>query len=213
MKTRNLPKYIARIAGSMAIVGALVAAGLLLPTAVWSSEEDLRLDALPREEVRRADLSVTVTASGEINSAENTLIECEIEDFSERTAGGQRISTSGRSVIIELVPEGSVVQKGDVLCSVDGSEYVEMIRQKRIENDQARADLEKAELDLQAARITLREYLDGTRLQKYPGVRGADRAGRGPVPAAGGPPGLGRPDADRSATSPGPAMSRRSSSC
>jgi HlyD family secretion protein len=116
--------------------------------------------------VVRTDLSVTVTSTGELNSASNTLIECDLQEFRERSAGGQRIGTSGRSMIIELIPEGSVVSKGDVLCKFDGSEYEEMIRQKRIENEQERSELRQSELDLETARISLTEFLEGTRIQQ-----------------------------------------------
>ncbi|RUL89002.1 efflux RND transporter periplasmic adaptor subunit [Tautonia sociabilis] len=166
MKTRTTKRRIPWLAGLLMTAGAAGAAAFLLPSASWSSDAKALLEGVARVPVVRTDLAVTVTATGEVNSASNTLIECELQQLQERSAGGQRIGTSGRSMIIEIIPEGSVVKKGDVLCRIDGSEYEEMIRQKIIENEQEGSELKQAELELENARISLTEFLEGTRIQQ-----------------------------------------------
>ena len=71
--------------------------------------------------------------------------------------------TGGASTIIELIPDGSNVKKGDVLCRLDSSDYEELIRQQEIQVQRSRADLEAARLDLESEKAALREYRDGTR--------------------------------------------------
>ncbi|WP_169976950.1 efflux RND transporter periplasmic adaptor subunit [Tautonia rosea] len=166
MKTRTSKRGLSWLAAMLVMAGMAASAAVLLPSASWSSDARAIPEGITRVPVVRQDLSVTVVASGELNSSENTLIECELEEMSERNAGGSRISTSGRSVIIDLIPEGSVVKKGDILCQIDGSEYEEMIRQKEIEVQKSAAQLEQVELDLQTAQISLTEYIDGLRIQQ-----------------------------------------------
>ena len=165
MKTRTTLRRNGWLAATLLAVGGLGAAAALLPTNFWSASGPSLPEGIRRAPVVRANLDVSLSAIGEVDSAENTLIECDLEEVSERSAGGQRISTSGRSMILELVPEGTMVEQGDVLCEIDGSEYEEMIRQKLIENEQARSELQEAELDLQTAEIALTEFLEGTRVQ------------------------------------------------
>ncbi len=110
--------------------------------------------------VRRADLHSTVTAPGEIDSSEKTLIECELENVRFRN-GGASIQASGSSIIIELAPEGSMVEKDQVLCRLTSSEYEEMVRQQQIELDQDRAELESARLQYETLQVALEEYREG----------------------------------------------------
>jgi len=72
--------------------------------------------------VRRMDLYPALTASGRVESSKRTLIECELEDI---TIGvmGQRVSAGGASVLLSVIPEGSLVRKGDVLAVLDSSDY------------------------------------------------------------------------------------------
>lgn len=109
----------------------------------------------------REDLSVTVSASGEIECVRRTLIECDLDNLTTGI-GGQRFGTNGSSTIIELVPEGTYVEEGQVICRFDSSDYEELVRQQEIKVQQARSDCLKAELDVKAGRIALEEYRFGT---------------------------------------------------
>ena len=118
------------------------------------------LELLPRATAHRADLFVTIVAGGEVQTANPTLIECELENLRVHAEGGTA-RASGSSVIIELVEDGAMVRKGDVLCRLDSSEYEELRRQQEIKNQAAQADRDKAVLDLESAEIALTEYRDG----------------------------------------------------
>src|SRR4051812_45328034 len=69
---------------------------------------------LPRVAVRRADLQVSLLAGGRVESSAKTLIECELKSLTSRS-GGQAAAAGGSSTILELVPDGARVRKGDVL--------------------------------------------------------------------------------------------------
>jgi HlyD family secretion protein len=115
-----------------------------------------------RARAERQDLFVTVSASGEIDCVRRTLIECDLDNLSANLSGGRKFSTNGSSTIIELIPEGTYVKEGDVICRLDSSQYEELVRQQEILVQQARSDCLKAEMDLKASQISLREYELGT---------------------------------------------------
>ena len=67
-------------------------------------------------QVTRGDLLVTVTEDGNVESASNSDIKCQV-------AGG--------SSILWIVPDGSNVKKGDKLVELDASALDEQINQQR----------------------------------------------------------------------------------
>jgi HlyD family secretion protein len=68
----------------------------------------------------------------------------------------------GASTLIQVVPEGTIVQRGDVLARLDSSEYDELLRLQRIYTERSQADRLKAQLDLEIAQLALRKYREGT---------------------------------------------------
>ncbi len=86
----------------------------------------------------------------------------------------------GSSTIVEIVREGSMVKKGDVLVVLDSSETRQEVEDatlalqkaesdlksakemQRIQENQNSADLEAAQVELDLARLALREYSEGT---------------------------------------------------
>jgi HlyD family secretion protein len=110
------------------------------------------LDLVPRAAVRRTELTVILRAGGLVESSLRTVIRCELENLR-----GRKAATS----ILELVPEGSMVKKGEVLGRLDASEHEELERLQFISVAQARADQRRAELDLDAAKTALGEYREG----------------------------------------------------
>lgn len=172
--------------------------GIVLPAVVaiwwwglprhWDSARQAReaLALIPTTTVRRADLNASLIAGGTVESSQNTEIECHLERLS---IGGQGsdFTGGGSSTILSLLPEGSTVRKGDVLCTLDASAYEEMLRQQQIVLEQSRADHRQAELSLEVARLAVVEFQNGLlkqTLQDYQGQialaksdleRGSDR--------------------------------------
>lgn len=114
--------------------------------------------------VERVALDAMVTEDGEVDSSSKTVIECELKALSFRNGGGS-IQASGSSLIIDLVPEGTHVTAGQVLCTMDSSEYEEMVRQQEIELQEDRAQYESARLKLETLEVALKEYRDGQFVQ------------------------------------------------
>lgn len=128
----------------------------------WFSPQPVREHATAP--VRRTDLNVTLVAPGRVDSADKTIIECELE----ATMG----MSWGSSTILSLVPEGTMVKKGDVLCSLDASRYEEALRLQEIFVGQVRADFTKAELNLEVAKLAVGEYRDGLMEQSLKALKG-----------------------------------------
>jgi HlyD family secretion protein len=110
--------------------------------------------------VRRGDVNVTLTSGGRVESVKRTLIECELQRL-EVGVRGQSMAGGGASTILTVVPDGATVKKGEVLCELDSSDYVEMLRQQKMTVERARADHRSAELDLEIARMGVKEFKEG----------------------------------------------------
>ena len=78
------------------------------------------------------------------------------------TGGSAANSGTGSSTMIWVIPEATEVKQGEVIARLDASTYEEMLRQQTIVVEQAKASHLQAQLDLEIAKIALREYLEGT---------------------------------------------------
>jgi RND family efflux transporter MFP subunit len=88
--------------------------------------------------VRRATFTVTVTERGNLESTNTVDGICEV---------------SSREVkIIELVPEGTFVEKGQVVCRFDSSEIDKEIEQQQIKVEQAQNKIKTTEQEVEIAR-------------------------------------------------------------
>jgi HlyD family secretion protein len=112
-------------------------------------------------DVRRADLFPTRLASGRLESSKRTIIECKLENVAVGIRG-QRLTAGGASVLLSVIPQGTVVKSGDVLAVLDSSDYEELLRLQQITLERAKADKLQAELDLEIAKLAVREFQEGT---------------------------------------------------
>lgn len=112
------------------------------------SPADSGSEALLRT-VERSDLLVTVTEDGAVESASNVDIKCEV-------AGG--------STILWIVPDGTQVKDGDELVRLDSSVFEEQVSQQQILYEKAMATKVDSEKLYSAAKIAVREYIEGTYL-------------------------------------------------
>ncbi len=112
----------------------------------------------------RGPLSIAVVESGVIGARDLVVIKNEVE---------------GRRAIIALVPEGTFVREGDLLVELDASSLIDsrLDQEIRVQNahaafvnaqetlavvrNQAKSDVDRAELTLQFARDDLRKYTEG----------------------------------------------------
>jgi HlyD family secretion protein len=147
----------------MAALAIGVAVSGMLAFRPWGRSRS-ELENLPRSVVRRVDMKATLSAGGMVESGTQTLIDCELENLQFRSQG-KFINFGGSSTILSIIPDGSIVKKGDLLCRLDSSEYEELVRQQQLKVEEARAGKLTAELDVQVAGLAVREFEDGVRQQ------------------------------------------------
>ena len=127
-----------------------------------TSNENLSIQPL-LEEVTSNEFVLEITEPGEIESAENVEIRCEVRSR----------SSSGIS-ILEIVPEGTLVKKGDFLVRLDDAALQKDLLQQRIAVHQSRASLVKARADREAALLSMQEYLSGSFRQEEEQLESAE---------------------------------------
>lgn len=81
------------------------------------------------ETVKRGPFRITVTERGTLDSLKNAIIASKVE---------------GSTTIISIVPEGSHVKAGDLICELDSSALVEKETQQQISVTQAESSLQSA---------------------------------------------------------------------
>ncbi|MDW8222278.1 MAG: hypothetical protein RMJ82_04945 [Gemmatales bacterium] len=166
--------------GAVVILGLLAGAGVLV--ASWFGAFDNPYRDLEFCRAERGDIILTAVQWGELESARNTEIVCKV-----RSSGrGNNIATTIKWVI----PDGSQVRKGDLICLLDDSALKEQYKDQEIvvaekhallvqaEKDreivlsQNKSDLENAENNVRLAEIDLKKFLEGDIEQKRKDVLG-----------------------------------------
>lgn len=147
----------------------LASAGIL-SFAWWAMKDDPSADGEIQplfEKVVKADFKLEFTEPGEIESAENVEIKCQVKSR----------SSAGVS-ILEIVPEGTVVEKDDFLVRLDDAVLQKDLLTQRISVHKARASLVKAKADLEAAELALDEYTSGSFRQEEEQMESAEFVAR-----------------------------------
>jgi len=143
------------------VVGIVAILGL---TKVKLSETASDSSDLATFAVKRGPLTISVIESGTIKAREQIIIKNEVE---------------GRTSIIYLIPEGTVVTKGELLVQLDASSlednkidqeirvqnaeasYINATEKLAVVENQAKSDIELAELTLEFAKQDLKKYTEG----------------------------------------------------
>jgi RND family efflux transporter MFP subunit len=129
-------------------------------------------------QVERTAFFHEVVEKGELESGDNVEVRCEVKSQGIRRqksrgrvgrGGGARNASDqaeprddgGQFMILEIVPEGTSVQKGDVLAGLDSSGLKEELTDQQITCTLAEASVVKAKNDLESAQIALDEYNEG----------------------------------------------------
>jgi HlyD family secretion protein len=155
----------------LALIGAIVI--LLIGDAVvafnHSGSKVILAGNMSTFAAERKPLTISVTESGTIQAREQIILKCEVE---------------GRTTILTLVEEGTRVKKGDLLVELDSSALLDarVDQQIRVQNteaafvgarenlavveNQAKSDVDKAELSLDFAKQDLKKYVEGEYLNQ-----------------------------------------------
>ncbi len=105
--------------------------------------------------VARGNYALEVVEQGEVESASNVEVRCEVK-------GGNGSGTT----ILEVVPEGTNVKEGDVLCQLDSSAFETELVQQQIVCNTSEAAMIEAVNTWEAAKIARKEYVEGTFFQE-----------------------------------------------
>lgn len=150
----------------------LIGAGAL----VFANTRASGSDARQYHQVRRGNMLVSITEGGTLRAANEVSIVSQVE---------------GQSTIIYLIPEGTEVQRGDLLVELDASELEENLTQRQIAYQSALSDYTEArenfaikksesdseialaELAVEFAKVDQRKYLDGDYPQSERNAAGA----------------------------------------
>lgn len=92
-----------------------------------------------------------VVEQGEVESARNVEVRCEVKS-------GAGTGTT----ILEVVDEGTLVKKGDVMCRLDSSAFEQELVQQQIICNTAEAVMIESKNTLEAALIEKKEFTEGT---------------------------------------------------
>jgi HlyD family secretion protein len=130
---------------------ALIAGAWSATGHAWWGESLHPIDHVEWVEARRVDLATKLVAGGDLRAAKQATVACQVEDLDD---------TDG-TMILSIIPNGTLVKKGDELCRLDSSLYEELARLQEIAVNQARALSLQGRLILEIAQITLREYQEG----------------------------------------------------
>jgi HlyD family secretion protein len=107
--------------------------------------------------IKKGTLVVTINEKGNLESAKNEDVLCEVE---------------GSTTIITIKPEGTRVQKGDVVCELDSATLKDNLKNQQITTKQAEASYQQAQLTRQVAEVAVKEYEEGTYKQNLETILG-----------------------------------------
>ena len=107
--------------------------------------------------VKPAHLPVTVVERGILESSENEDVFCQVE---------------GSTTIISILPEGTRVTKGQLVCELDSSALQDNLKNQKIATLGAEAAYENAKLTREVAEIAVVEYVEGIYKQEFETVQG-----------------------------------------
>jgi len=147
-------------------VGIVVAVASIVLIFIWlkvvQGKED-PMNSFPTFVAKRGPLTISVLESGTISPQEQIVLRNEVE---------------GRTTIVSLVPDGSMVKKGDLLVELDSSTlkdaiidqdimvqraeaaYIGAKESLAVTENQAKSDIDVARLTLKFARQDLQQYVD-----------------------------------------------------
>lgn len=165
-RSRRGGRRLAAVALTILLLAVLV--GGFFTVRRWAKAAD-RTSGVTLFTVMPRDFSVVLKEKGELRAAKSTDVICEVE---------------GRSTIISLIPEGSIVREGDLLVELASNEIENRIRTEElkeanaisayeaarseldIQRDQNASDIRKAELQIELKELELEKYRLGDWGQK-----------------------------------------------
>lgn len=152
-KRRSTRKKLLLGLAGLILIAALalpdVRAALLSPISGLLGPSEDAYDYLVTETAKRGTFQVTVTEKGTVDSLRNVTMYSKVE---------------GQTSIIFIVPEGTEVKAGDLVCELDSSALTDKQIQQQIKVTQAKAALEQAEKEVDIQRTTNESNIEAANL-------------------------------------------------
>ncbi len=108
--------------------------------------------------VAKGPLLITVTEDGNVESANNVEVRCQV-------AGG--------SNILWIIPDGSIAKKGQEIVRLNSATIEDLVNAQKILYERAQATRIEAEKLYSAAKISVQEYLEGTYVKELQAAEAA----------------------------------------
>ena len=146
----------------LGLVAVLAVAGVAL-VSVPGLSKPLRslfaattIEIVPHE-IKSGPLPITVTEKGALESSKNDDVSCQVE---------------GQTTIIMILPEGTRVKKGELVCELDSAALRDSLTNQQIATQGADAAYQQAKLTREVAEIAVKEYVEGVYLQERATIKG-----------------------------------------
>lgn len=114
-----------------------------------ASGQNMNADLITSE-VRVGEFVARVTEQGSIQSASNVDIRSQV------------VARNGAVKVIDLVPEGTMAKEGDLLITLDGSQFEKELEQKQLEINTSATTVIQAQAKFDISVASKDEYLKGT---------------------------------------------------
>ncbi|MHB1561875.1 MAG: efflux RND transporter periplasmic adaptor subunit, partial [Isosphaeraceae bacterium] len=145
----------AKIFGALLVV-ALVVGGVTIYMVPGASKPFRSLIAgetarVLTYEVRPASLEIAVEERGSLESSSNSDVYNQVE---------------GSTTIIRIIPEGTRVKKGQIICELDSASLRDQLVNQKITTKSTEANFLNAKLTREVAEIAVKEYVEGVYVQE-----------------------------------------------
>jgi len=131
----------------------VIGAGALMAFGVPGLKSPLRglfastqTDVLTAPPLRLGKLAVIVKERGNLESAANKEVYCAVE---------------GGTSIIKILPEGTRVKEGEIVCELDSASLKDLLNNQKISTQQAEASYKQVKLTREVAQVAVEEYVKG----------------------------------------------------
>jgi HlyD family secretion protein len=139
-----------KAASVLLVAGATVAGVDLIaqrgPSVAQAQPEQKPRPELVTYEVKPGRLKISVVERGNLESSSNQDVYSNVE---------------GSVTIIKIIPEGTKVKKGDIICELDSAALRDSLVNQRITTESAKANYQNAKLAREVAELAVIEYREG----------------------------------------------------
>jgi RND family efflux transporter MFP subunit len=136
----------------LVVVGLLVGSGYYV---LGWLQKTVKVEPPQMVSVRRDMFVHEILGRGSVDSAQNTEIRVRVES-----------ARMGGLTIVYVVPEGTLVKTGDLLVELDSAWLREQTDRQQVTVIASESRLTQSKSDLETAKLTLTEYIDGTFVQQ-----------------------------------------------